>query len=122
MRARIPQDDTIRKAAPMYKGLLGYFPGALFEIAAHSLECNLKHNPGDINPPHWDRNKSQDHEDCIIRHLIDAGSKTDPSDNRRYHLRAIAWRALALLQEYCEGEGYQSGVSSRESVNTDGKF
>jgi hypothetical protein len=121
---RIPQGDSERKAAPMYRGLLGYFPAALFEVAVHSLESDRKHNPGNPTAPNWARGKSMDHEDCIVRHLIDAGKRPargadgrfvradDPANvSRRYHLTAIAWRALALLQEHCEAEGATPGVS-----------
>lgn len=123
---RIPQGDVERKDAPMHRGLLGYFPAALFEVAAHSLESDRKHNPGNAAGPNWARGKSADHEDCIVRHLIDAGARParhaddrfvrrdDPANvTRRYHLTAIAWRALALLQEHCEAEGATPGVSSK---------
>lgn len=125
----IPQDDATRKAAPLFRGLLGYFPAALFEVAAHSLDSDLKHGAPPEDAPHWMRGKSTDHEDTIIRHLIDAGPRRarfhprelfggDPpkgssaKDGRRYHLRCIAWRALALLQEDCEADGAAPGVSS----------
>lgn len=119
--ARIPQEDQARKDAPMYRGLLGYFPAALFEVAAHSLASDRKHN-GDVpGGPRWARQKSTDHEDTIIRHLIDAGRPrfrgpdgrfVPATEGRRYHLRCLAWRALALLQEDCEAEGAEPGVSS----------
>lgn len=105
----IPQEDTVRKAAPMYRGLLGYFPWALFKVAAHSFRSDRKHNPEtpESEAPHWSRGKSSDHADCIIRHLTEM--HTDPL----YHLTAIAWRALAMLQEYGEREGHAApGVSS----------
>jgi hypothetical protein len=127
----IPQDDQTRKDAPMFRGLLGYFPAALFEVAAHSLDSDRKHNPGSVDGPHWARQKSNDHEDTILRHLTDAGPRrtslawqlferfkfwapkgSSAKDARRYHLRCIAWRALALLQEDCEADGAQPGVSS----------
>jgi hypothetical protein len=125
----IPQGDQERKDAPMFRGLLGYFPAALFEVAAHSLDSDRKHNPGAADGPTWARGKSADHEDTIIRHLIDAGPRrlvtkvltllgfapkgSSALDERRYHLRCIAWRALALLQEDCEAAGAKPGVSSR---------
>lgn len=130
MRDRIPQGDQERKDAPMYRGLLGYFPAALFEVAAHSLDGDRKHNPGAADGPTWARGKSADHEDTIIRHLIDAGPRrpftehvrtcvagpapkgSSAKDARRYHLRCAAWRALALLQEDCEADGAEPGVSS----------
>jgi hypothetical protein len=126
---RIPQGDRERKDAPIYRGVLGYFPAALFEVAAHSLESDRKHNANNPTAPNWARGKSADHEDCILRHLIDAGARRSadlaaamtggepPSgssalDARRYHLRSLAWRALALLQEDCEATGAAPGVSS----------
>jgi len=109
--AYIPQDDKLRKEAPMFRGLLGYFPAALFEVAHHSYESDQKHNPGATDGPTWARSKSSDHSDCIVRHLVDAGTRGTP--NRKYHLKALVWRSLALLQEECEGEGSTPGVSSR---------
>jgi hypothetical protein len=111
VRAYIPQGDQVRKDSPMFRGLLGYFPAALFEVAAHSLVSDRKHNPGNVDGPHWTRGKSADHADCIIRHLIDAGAPG--TDGRKYHLCALAWRALAILQEECEAGGALPGVSSR---------
>lgn len=101
---------------------MGYFPAALFEVAAHSLASDRKHNgeppPGEDRDPTWARGKSSDHEDCIVRHLVDAGALGDK--DRRYHLRALAWRALALLQEECERDGAEPGVSSRfETADTE---
>ena len=112
----------------MFRGLLGYFPAALFEVAAHSLDSDRKHNPGSTTGPFWTRGKSSDHEDCIMRHLIDAGPRrgllaklpawllaripgSTARDAKRYHLRCLAWRALALLQEDCEATGAADGVS-----------
>jgi hypothetical protein len=128
----IPDGDQERKDAPMFRGLLGYFPAALFEVAAHALDSDRKHN-ADRPPsegPIWARGKSGDHEDCLIRHLIDAGPRrsllsllpewllakvpgSSARDARRYHLRCLAWRALALLQEDCEATGSTPGTSSR---------
>lgn len=109
MPSVIPQDDAERKAAPMFRGLLGYFPWALFKVAAHSYRSDRKHNPDtpEAEAPHWAREKSTDHADCIVRHLAEA--HTDPD----YHLVALAWRALALLQEHGERvHGVAPGVSS----------
>ena len=50
-------------------------------------------------PLHHDRSKSTDHADCIIRHLVDAG--TLDTDGVR-HSAKVAWRSLALLQEEIE--------------------
>lgn len=107
----LPQDDASRKAAPMYRGLLGYFPAALFRVAAHSLRADQKHNPGSADGPTWAREKSRDHLDCVVRHLAELHEDPD------YHLAAIAWRALAALQEYEESvHGAAPGASSRYNM------
>lgn len=111
LRPFIPQGDAERKDAPMFRGLLGYFPAALFAVARHSQASDQKHNPGNAEGPNWARAKSSDHPDCIVRHLIDAGAPGEP--DRMYHLAALAWRALALLQEECERNGARQGVSCR---------
>lgn len=82
-----------RKNRPMATGLLDYFPDALAYVAYVSKLGNDKHNPGE--PLHWAREKSTDHADCIVRHLISRGSVSD--DGVR-HSGNLAWRALALLQ------------------------
>lgn len=89
----MPKDAAARKAIPLCRGLLDYFPDACAAVAEVSRVGNEQHNPGE--PMHWARGKSMDQEDCIVRHLIDRG-KID-SDGLR-HSAKVAWRALALLQ------------------------
>lgn len=86
-----------RKEYPMYSGLMRYFPDALMEVAHLSKVGNDQHNPG--KPLHWDRSKSQDHPDALMRHLKDAG--TLDTDGER-HTTKVAWRALAMLQKELE--------------------
>lgn len=86
-----------RKQTPIASGVLDYFPLALAEVARVSKAGNDQHNPG--QPLHWARGKSADHADCIVRHLIDAG--TVDTDGQ-LHSAKVAWRALALLQEELE--------------------
>jgi len=88
-----------RKSMPMCRGLLDYFPDALAAVAEHSKAGNDKHNPG--QPLHWSREKSTDHADCIVRHLIGRGTRD--ADGTR-HSAGLAWRALALLQLEIEAE------------------
>lgn len=89
----LPTDPEDRKAAPICRGALDYFPLAIAEIARLSLAATLQHHPD--KPMHWDRAKSTDHEDCLVRHLIERG--TIDTDGQRHTAKA-AWRALALLQ------------------------
>lgn len=90
-------DSETRKKAPMCEGLLWYFPDACASVAAHSLESNERHNPGERL--HHARDKSTDHADCIIRHLAHSGTVDNEGISERI---AIAWRALAFLQEGLE--------------------
>jgi hypothetical protein len=98
-RNSLPEDDSARLNYPMFDGLLAYFPNALAEVSRVSKIGNDQHNPG--QPMHWARGKSTDHENKIVRHLIDAGKK-DARGVR--HSARLAWRALALLQEELERE------------------
>ncbi len=93
MSATLPTDATARKNAPMYCGLLKYFPRALAYVAEVSRIGNEQHNPG--QPLRWAKEKSTDHGDCIVRHQCDAGTRD--SDNVR-HSGKVAWRALAQLE------------------------
>ena len=87
-----------RKKYPMARGLLDYFPDALAEVSKVSYLGNEKHNPGE--EMHHARGKSMDHADCIIRHLSNRGGY----DGDVRESAALAWRALALLQEELERE------------------
>lgn len=89
----ISTDAKFRKESPITTGVLDYFPLALIEIARLSKAGNDQHNPGE--PLHWAKEKSTDHADCIVRHLLERG--TLDTDGMR-HSAKVAWRALALLQ------------------------
>ena len=97
-RRVIDADSATRKTYPMAVGLLDYFPDALAEVARVSFLGNEKHNPGE--PMHHARGKSMDHADCIVRHLVGRGG----FDGDLRESAALAWRALALLQEELEAE------------------
>jgi len=93
-----------RKGQPVCTGVLDYFPDALRVIAEVSRIGNEQHNPG--QPLHWDKSKSTDEADALVRHLLQRG--TVDTDGVR-HSAKVAWRALALLQR--ELEGAQSCVA-----------
>lgn len=97
--ATLPTDAKARKEMPIARGVLDYFPDALGEVAHLSKVGNDQHNPG--QPLHWAKDKSTDHADCIVRHLIDRGTRD--TDGVR-HATKVAWRALALLQTEIDKE------------------
>lgn len=104
----LPTDAKRRKEAPMARGLLDYFPKACAAVAELSRIGNEQHNPG--QPMHWAREKSTDHADCIVRHLVDRG-KVDTDGV--LHDAKVAWRALAMLELALEAIA-ASGASSAE--------
>lgn len=93
-----------RKDRPLARGVLDYFPDALLEVARLSKIGTDQHSPG--QPMYWAKEKSTDHADCLLRHLIDRGTM-DTDDVR--HSAKVAWRALALLQMELENEHNLSG-------------
>lgn len=95
----LPTDRDARKAMPIYRGVLKYFPDALAEVAAVSLIGNAQHHAD--KPIHWDKSKSSDEGDALIRHLLEAGTRD--TDGAR-HSAKVAWRALALLQREIDAE------------------
>jgi hypothetical protein len=112
----LPLDSAERKRWPMFSGLLQYFPAALAHVSNHSFIGNEKHNPG-LALQHA-RGKSGDHEDCIVRHLVDSAEHPAGSAAKIDELRALAWRALALLQEQCELAGHRPAPAASFTKDT----
>jgi hypothetical protein len=88
-----------RKNQPVFTGVLKYFPDALKAVSECSLAGNTQHHPD--KELHWDKSKSFDNEDALVRHLIDH-SINPIDDDGMLHLTKCAWRALASLQIYLE--------------------
>jgi len=120
----LPTDSAERKNYPLFDGCLRYFPAALAGVAKLSKDGNDKHNPGEAL--HHSRGKSVDHENCILRHLMDlqdllvifekeqikaigSNEALDKFKNLKENIKteasSIAWRALALSQELHEKFG-----------------
>ncbi len=104
----LPTNAAQRKALPLATGVLDYFPDALCAVAAVSRAGNDQHNAG--QPLHWDRDKSTDHADCLLRHLLERG--TVDADGHR-HMAKVAWRALALLQLELEAATFKPDLKVR---------
>lgn len=88
-----------RKDYPVYLGVIKYFPDALMEVSRVSRIGNEQHHPG--KPLHWDKTKSMDHLDALMRHLLEADQF---DEDGVLHLAKVAWRALAALQDRLEKE------------------
>src|ERR1035437_3206971 len=99
-----PGNAEARKTYPVASGVLDYFPLAIMEVAHVSWAGNQQHYPADA-PLHWDRSKSSDEADALLRHFIQRGTKD--TDGIR-HSAKVAWRDLALLQKELEQEGNRS--------------
>ena len=95
----LPADARERKAIPVATGVIDYFPDAIIAVAELSQKGNDQHNPG--TALHWDRSKSGDESDALMRHFIERGTRD--TDGIRHSAKA-AWRALALLQKEIEKE------------------
>lgn len=111
----LPTDPKARKNVPIATGVLDYFPDALAAVAEVSRIGNEQHNPG--KPLHWDRSKSTDEADALMRHFVERG--TIDSDGSR-HSAKVAWRALALLQKEIEAARVPLPVPKAPEPGKDG--
>jgi hypothetical protein len=93
----LPDEAAARKALPIATGFVDYFPDAMAAVAELSRIGNDQHNPG--KPLHWDRRKSGDESDALMRHFLQRG--TLDTDGVR-HSAKVAWRAMAMLQKEIE--------------------
>ena len=89
----------LRKETPIFSGVLKYFPDAIAEVAKCSFVGQQQHNPD--KPLAWDRSKSGDEYDALMRHLMDS-TIDDYDTDGTLHLAKVAWRALAGLQKHLE--------------------
>ena len=102
------KNNKKRKQIPLYSGLIKYFPDALCEVARVSYIGSKQHHPD--KEIHWDREKSSDDLDALMRHLMENGMHD--IDGVR-HSAKIAWRALAHLQKEIEGDKFQEGYDEQ---------
>lgn len=106
------KDAKGRKEYPIATGVVDYFPLAIAEVAHVSFVGNEQHNPG--TPLHWDRSKSGDESDALMRHFVERG--TWDADGVR-HSAKVAWRALAMLQKELEAEELKKLREKSETRN-----
>jgi len=98
----LPADAKERKAAPVWTGVMMYFPAVWAEVAKVSKLGNDQHNPG--QPLHWERGKSTDQMDAAFRHMIDHGAGATKDTDGAFHLAKAIWRLCAELQLTIEKE------------------
>lgn len=96
----LPSADADRKALPIFDGVLMYFPRAIREIARVSKIGNDQHNPG--QPLHWAKEKSTDHRNTALRHMMDDGMGNHLDVDGTYHLAKASWRNMAALETLLE--------------------
>ena len=104
----LPDDSSVREQYPLFGGLFAFFPAALLELSRWSKVGGEKHR-GD-NPLRWIREVSVDHENKILRHLLDADKEVDDGFIEAV---ALAWRSLALCQSLLEKRGWAEGANAR---------
>lgn len=93
----LPTDRNARNALPVWDGCLVYFPDVWAEIAKVSALGNQQHGLGD--KLHWDTTVSTDHQNKVIRHMLDdATGQVMDDGGQTFHLAKAAWRILAALQ------------------------
>lgn len=92
--------DAERKAVPLAL-LFDYFPDAMIELARVIADGQKQH--GTLG---WDRTKSNDHRNTMLRHFLQAG--TTDTDGRP-HSAKVAIRAMMALQIECEPKAPAKG-------------
>ena len=85
----LPENSAERKTYPVYSGFLNYFPHAIAAVSHLSYQGNQQHHPD--KPLHWDKQKSADELDALMRHVLDEDWEQ------------VAWRALANLERKLTG-------------------
>lgn len=86
---KLPEDPKVRKAIPVFTGFVNYFPRAIAEVAKISLVGGIQHGQT-AETLHWNRAKSGDELDAMMRHIIDKD------------WAQVAWRAMANLEKHLE--------------------
>lgn len=104
----LPDDPKARKGIPIYSGFVAYFPRGMVAVARLSQIGNDQHNPG--SPLHWDRSKSGDEKDALMRHLVDQAIQGDAAGDTDGVLHATkkAWRAMADLEKILEKQAAEA--------------
>lgn len=102
----LPSDAAERKKIPIYSGFIKYFPDAVARVARLSYDGNQQHHPD--KPLHWDKSKSTDELDALMRHMVEG------------EWEQVAWRAMAHLQRQCDAEnGAEQQLQDTQAMSED---
>lgn len=96
----LPTNAQVRKTIPVYSGFVKYFPDAIAACSQLSFIGNSQHNGDD--PVHWDKDKSKDELDALMRHMIDDLGMLKRDVEGVMHAVKIAWRGMANLQRLAD--------------------
>ena len=66
---------------------------------------------------HWNKSASADELGSLTRHLVDIARGEEMDDDGILHRAKIAWRALASLQRYLDGEYDTKETAAYEVVD-----
>lgn len=105
----LPTDRDARNALPIWDGCMKYFPDTWAEIAKVSALGAKQHGLGKLG---WERKISTDHENKVMRHMLDHAAGSTLDTDGCFHLAKAAWRVLAALQLAIEA---QAGVNSNQA-------
>ena len=96
-----------KEKAPLYWGLINYFPRALTEVAKVSTFGAAKHQTLFKDKRWLDPDYTPEmYDDAIVRHVFDRAveGEINEKDGGCYHLAQIAWDALARLEKLLVAE------------------
>lgn len=110
----LPTDRDARNALPVWDGCILYFPDCWAEIAKVSVLGNKQHALGD--KLRFARDVSTDHQNKVMRHMLDHAGGAVFDEDGTMHLAKAAWRALAALQVAIE-EHRTNRTNSEQNLN-----
>ena len=97
--------DQERKSTFIYSAL-EFFPDAIRELGraiAAGQDQHIRDN-GETQSPQWDRSKSNQHMQSLLRHATDYAAGEEIDEDGTYHLSKMVWRCLAQLQQDIEAK------------------
>ncbi len=97
----LPTDSAARKNIPVYRGFVKCFPDAIAAVAQLTGVATKQHHPdGGV---YWDKTKSVDELDALLRHMLDDAMEPLSRDAEGVlHAVKIAWRGMANLQRLAD--------------------